>query len=95
MVSTPGGGVSRRRRWPFCSAAPGSVFANPLPGAPTITSVEPADGDAGRTTLVVTWTPVDGASGYRIDKAASPGFVWETLVPEDASHTSTTYMTTP
>ena len=77
----------------FAAQGTGSVFANPLPAAPEITSVEPADGDAGRTTLVVTWTPVAGASGYRID-GSDNGFVWETLVAEDDKHTANSYMET-
>ena len=75
----------------FAAQVPGSVFANPLPAAPANLMVAPASGDAGRTTLVLTWDAVDGATGYRID-ASDNGFVWETLVAADAGHTMTTYM---
>ena len=76
----------------FAAQGTGNVFANPLPDAPEITSVEAADGDAGRTTLVVTWTAADNASGYRIDKLDGSGAVWETFVTADDPHTGTTYM---
>ena len=46
----------------FMSAEPGSVYANPLPGAPMNLTVEAADGDAGRTTLVVSWDAAANAS---------------------------------
>ena len=77
----------------FAAQGPGSVFANPLPAAPSTLEAEAASGDAGRTTLVLSWTaPVGGnVSGYRIDMAESPGAVWETLVSADNPHTSTTY----
>ena len=51
----------------------------------------PASGNAGRTTLVVTWDAVADATGYRID-VSDASFVWETRVTKDNPHTSTTYM---
>ncbi len=75
----------------FAAQGTGSVFANPLPAAPMNLEVEAAAGDAGRTTLVVTWDAADNAAGYRID-GSDNGFVWETLVAADAGHTATTYM---
>ena len=75
----------------FMSAEPGGVFADPLPAAPTNLMVMPASGDAGRTTLVLTWDAVDGASGYRIDKS-DDGFIWETVVGKDSPHGTTSYM---
>ena len=64
----------------FVVLEPGSVFANPLPGAPMNLEVNPASGNAGRTTLVLTWdAPAGGnVNGYRIDKADN-GAVWETV----------------
>ena len=64
----------------FVALEPGSVFANPLPNAPSNLVVEPAMGDAGRTTLVLTWdAPAGGnVTGYRIDKS-DDRFVWDTL----------------
>ena len=75
----------------FAAQGTGSVFANPLPGAPMNLEVEAADGDAGRTTLVLTWDAAANASGYRIDKVDGSGAIWESLVTEDAPHTGTTY----
>ena len=77
----------------FAAQGTGGVLANPLPAAPEITSVEAAEGDAGRTTLVVTWTAAANASGYRID-TSDQGGVWETLKTEDDPHIGTTYMDT-
>ena len=75
----------------FVALEPGSVFANPLPAAPSELEVEAASGDAGRTTLVLDWTAPAGGnvSGYRIDMS-NRGGVWETLVMDTAS-TATTY----
>ena len=74
----------------FAAQGPGSVFANPLPGVPMNVEVNPASGNAGRTTLVVTWDEVADAAGYRID-VSDDSFVWETRVGKDSPHTSTTY----
>ena len=46
----------------FVALEPGSVFANPLPAAPTDLVVEPAMGDAGRTSLVLNWNPPPATS---------------------------------
>ena len=75
----------------FVALEPGSVFANPLPAAPSNLEAEAASGDAGRTTLVLDWdAPAGGnVSGYRIDMSNFGG-VWETLVMDTAS-TATTY----
>ena len=53
----------------FMTPGTGSLFANELPDNPQNLNVEPADGDAGRTTLVLTWeAPANGAPDmYRID----------------------------
>ena len=71
---------------------PGSVFADPLPGAPMNLKVEAASGDAGRTTLVLTWDAPSGGNvtGYRIDKS-DRGAVWESLVTDTGS-AATTHM---
>ena len=76
----------------FVALQPGSVFANPLPDAPSNLTAEAASGDAGRTTLVLDWdAPAGGnVSGYRIDMS-NRGGVWETLVM-DTTSTATTYM---
>ena len=74
----------------FVALGPGSVFANPLPAVPMNVEANPASGNAGRTTLVVTWDAVADATGYRID-ISDDSFVWETLVTEDDLHTATTY----
>ena len=76
----------------FVAQGTGSVFADPLPGAPANLEVEAADGDAGRTTLVLNWDAAANASGYRIDKADN-GAVWETLTM-DTGNAATTYMDT-
>ena len=77
----------------FASQVPGSVFANPLPGAPTDLMVSPSQASdaAGRTTLVLTWkAPAGGnVTGYRIDKS-DDRFEWEALVA-DTGNTNTTY----
>ena len=76
----------------FAALGPGSVFANPLPDAAMNLEVEAAVGDAGRTTLVLTWdAPASGnVEGYRIDKSANRQ-IWETLVMNTES-SATTYM---
>ena len=76
----------------FAALGPGSVFANPLPDAPSNLEVEAAAGDAGRKALVLTWNAPAGGnvSGYRIDRSMR-GFVWETLVSADDPHTATRY----
>ena len=76
----------------FVALEPGSVFANPLPAAPSNLMVKPASGDAGRTTLVLTWdAPAGGnVAGYRIDKS-DHSFVWETLVSKARPHGTTSY----
>ena len=53
----------------FVALGTGSLFANELPDNPQNLNVEPADGDAGRTTLVLTWdAPASGEPDmYRID----------------------------
>ena len=73
----------------FAAPGPGSVFANPLPAAPMNLTVEAADGDAGRTTLVLDWDAAANASGYRID-ISDQGAVWETMMM-DTDSTATTY----
>ena len=75
----------------FMALDPGSVFANPLPNAPSTLKVEAAADAAGRTTLVLDWDAPSGGnvSGYRIDMS-NRGGVWETLVMDTAS-TTTTY----
>ncbi len=75
----------------FAAQGTGNVFANPLPAAPMNLEVEAADGDAGRTTLVLSWDAAANASGYRIDKADGLGVVWETMVTADDPHMRTTY----
>ena len=75
----------------FAAQGPGNVFANPLPAAPANLTVEAASGDAGRTTLVLSWDAAANASGYRIDKSKDRR-VWETMVTADAPHMATTYM---
>ena len=76
----------------FVALGPGSVFANPLPAAPSDLKVAAASGDAGRTTLVLSWTGPDGGnvSGYRIDKVEDSGAIWETVVMDTGS-TATSY----
>ena len=76
----------------FVALEPGSVFANTLPAAPMNLEVMPADGNAGRTTLVLTWDAPAGGNveGYRIDRSTQ-GFVWETL-EMDTGDTARTYM---
>ncbi len=75
----------------FAALGPGSVFANPLPDEPTELTVKKADEDAGRTTLLLSWTAPSGAvDGYRID-VSEGHLVWENLVSADNPHTSTSY----
>ena len=53
-----------------------------LPGAPTDLMVVPASGDAGRTTLVLSWTAPSGSTsvdGYRIDYSED-NFIYMELV---------------
>ncbi len=73
----------------FAAQGPGSASADPLPAAPMNLTVEAADGDTGRTTLVLTWDAAAGASGYRID-ISDQGAVWETMMMDTGS-TATTY----
>jgi hypothetical protein len=73
----------------FAAPGAGSVFADALPAAPTNLKVMPADGDAGRTTLVLNWGASAHAGGYRID-ISDRGGVWETLTLNTGS-TETTY----
>ena len=54
----------------FAVMAPGSLFATELTDAPLNLVVKAADGNAGRTALVLTWdAPAAGETptGYRID----------------------------
>ena len=54
----------------FAAMAPGSLFATELTDAPLKLVVKAADGNAGRTALVLTWdAPAAGETptGYRID----------------------------
>ena len=54
----------------FMTLAPGALFANELPNNPQNLKVKAADGNAGRTALVLTWdAPAGGPTptGYRID----------------------------
>ena len=53
----------------FMALAPGSLLANELPNNPQNLKVDPAAGNEGRTTLVLTWeAPASGAPDmYRID----------------------------
>ncbi len=74
----------------FAAQGPGGVFASPLPGVPMNVEANPASGNAGRTTLVVTWDSVADATGYRID-VSDDSFVWETRVTEDDGHTANSY----
>lgn len=74
----------------FAAQGPGSVFADPLPGVPMNVTAEPASGDAGRTTLVLTWDAVADATGYRIDQS-DDSFIWETRVTEDDGHTANSF----
>ena len=69
----------------FAAQGPGSVFADPLPGVPMNVTVEPASGNAGRTTLVLTWDAVADATGYRVDRSAD-GAVWETIPDATKDH---------
>ena len=73
----------------FAAQGPAGVSAYPLPGAPANLTVEAADGDAGRTTLVLNWDAAADAAGYRID-IADEGAVWETMTMDTGS-TATTY----
>ncbi len=75
----------------FAAQGTGNVFANPLPDAPMNLTVKAASGDAGRTTLVLSWDAAANASGYRIDKSKDRR-VWETMVTKAAPHMDTTYM---
>ena len=56
----------------------GGVFAHDVPGAPTNLTVNPADGGAGRTTLVVDWDPPSSAdaTSYRVDVSTN-GSIWK------------------
>ena len=74
----------------FTAQGPGSVFASPLPGVPMNVEANPASGNAGRTTLMLTWDAVADATGYRID-VSDDSFVWETLVTADDEHTANSY----
>ncbi len=62
-----------------------------LPGPPTDLSVEPAEGNAGRTTLVLTWKAPENSTvtGYRIDYSTD-NVEYKELVPNSGS-TATTY----
>ena len=62
-----------------------------LPGAPTNLSVVPAEGNAGRTSLVLTWDAPENSTvtGYRIDYSRDNVEYME-LVPNSES-TATTY----
>ena len=53
----------------FVTLVPGALFANELPDNPQNLTVKAADGDLGRTTLVLNWeAPASGAPDmYRID----------------------------
>ena len=79
----------------FAALGPGSVFANPLPDAPSNLTVTPAtgnDGKDGRNILVVNWDPVTDATGYRVDRSEGGG-VWETIpdATEDNPVSQTSY----
>lgn len=75
----------------FMALHPGNASADMLPDEPTNLTVKKADEDAGRTTLLLSWTaPAGAVEGYRIDVSEN-GFVWENLVGADSPHTSTTY----
>ena len=76
----------------FAAQGPGGVSATPLPAAPMNLEVAAADGDAGRTMLVLTWDAAANATGYRIDKS-DQGAVWETMMM-DTGDTMTTYTDT-
>ena len=77
----------------FMALQPGNASANQLPAGPGVLTVEAAEGDAGRTTLVLNWGAAADASGYRIDMS-DQGAVWETMVSADDPHTGTTYTDT-
>ena len=73
----------------FAALQPGNASADMLPAAPGELSVAAAEGDAGRTTLVLTWGAAADADGYRID-ISDQGAVWETMMMNTGS-TATTY----
>ena len=78
----------------FAAQGTGSVFANPLPAAPSnleVTAATGNDGKDGRTMLVLNWDEPAGGNvtGYRIDKSTDR-FVWENLVM-DTGNGNTTY----
>ncbi|MCY3692256.1 MAG: fibronectin type III domain-containing protein [Chloroflexi bacterium] len=76
----------------FAALTPGSASADMLPDAPMNLKVTAAEGNAGRTTLVLNWDAAANATGYRIDKSQD-GFMWETMMMDTGS-TATTYMDT-
>ena len=73
----------------FAAQGPAGVSADSLPAAPGNLEVATADGDAGRTMLVLTWGAAADATGYRID-ISDQGAVWETMMMDTGS-TATTY----
>ena len=76
----------------FVALAPNEAQADhePLPSAPTNLSATPADGNAGRTSLVVTWTvPERGpVTGYRIDYSLD-NIEYKELVADSGSRATT------
>ena len=78
----------------FMALAPNGVQADHvnIPGAPTGLTVEPASGNAGRTTLVLDWEASSGSelvTGYRIDYSDDNVTFAELVV--DTGNTGTSY----
>lgn len=55
---------------PAAEPAAGPAAAPATPAAPTLAVVEPADGSSSGHVARFSWTPVDGADGYRLHLTA-------------------------